>query len=92
MNVLIQPSEKKDKKNKATIDNRKTVHFGAAGMSDYTKHKDPARKQRYIDRHQKKESWGKDGIETAGFYSKHVLWNLPSLRASVQDLNKNTKT
>ena len=30
---------------------KKTVHFGAAGMSDYTKHKDPARKERYIERH-----------------------------------------
>ena len=24
------------------------VYFGAAGMSDFTKHKDEARKQRYI--------------------------------------------
>ena len=23
----------------------KTTHFGCAGMSDYTKHKDPARKK-----------------------------------------------
>jgi len=32
----------------------KTTHFGAAGMSDYTKHKDPERKQRYLNRHRKK--------------------------------------
>ena len=31
----------------------KTVQFGAAGMSDYTKHKDPERKQIYLDRHRK---------------------------------------
>ena len=27
----------------------KTTHFGAAGMSDYTKHKDKARKERYLN-------------------------------------------
>ena len=30
------------------------VSFGAAGYSDYTKHKDKDRKQRYIDRHKNK--------------------------------------
>ena len=26
---------------------KKTIHFGAEGMSDFTKHKDPQRKERY---------------------------------------------
>ncbi len=33
----------------------KTINFGAKGMSDYTIHKDPERKQRYIERHQKEQ-------------------------------------
>ncbi len=35
----------------------KTVHFGSYAISDYTKHKDNDRKQRYILRHEKKENF-----------------------------------
>ncbi len=31
----------------------KKAYFGAAGMSDFTIHKDEQRKQRYINRHKK---------------------------------------
>ena len=34
----------------------KTVHFGAAGMSDFTLHGDEERKQRYLQRHSKNEN------------------------------------
>ena len=37
--IVISKSNKPDKKLKAEIDGTKTVHFGAKGMSDYTKHK-----------------------------------------------------
>ena len=40
MEVQIKRSKRKDKKFDAIIDGKKTVSFGAAGMSDYTKHKD----------------------------------------------------
>ena len=66
----------------------KIVQFGSAGYSDYTKHKDTERKQRYINRHKNNEVWNKEGIKTAGFYSKNVLWNKPSLKGSIDDLNK----
>ena len=91
MEVIIKPSSKKDKKYDAVIDGKKTVSFGAAGASDYTIHKDAARKQRYLDRHRDKEDWSKDGIKTAGFYAKNVLWNKPSIRESINDLNKKYK-
>ena len=55
-------------------------------MSDYTLHKDPLRKERYIDRHQKRENWKKSGLRSAGFWSRWLLWNLPSLQASAKDL------
>jgi hypothetical protein len=29
----------------------KVVHYGAEGYSDYTKHKDPARRKRFMQRH-----------------------------------------
>jgi len=67
------------------VDNR-TIHFGAAGMSDYTQNKDPSRKKRYIDRHRKRENWTKSGLKTAGFWSKHILWNKPTIRESIKDI------
>jgi len=53
-------------------------------MSDYTIHKDEARKQRYINRHQKNENW--NDINTAGAWSRWLLWNKPSTRASYSDI------
>jgi hypothetical protein len=87
----IRPSHKKDKKWDATFvypdGHTKTVPFGAQGMSDYTKHKNPTRKQRYLDRHSGMgERWNKP--DTAGALSRWVLWNKPSFRASVNDFKK----
>ena len=65
MEVVIQKSRRKDKKLDAVIDGKKTISFGAAGMSDFTLHKDDDRKQRYIARHQKNENWRDP--KTAGF-------------------------
>ena len=72
MNIIIKPSNKSDKKYMAIIDDKKTIHFGAKGASDFTINKDIERKQRYIARHKKNENWN-DPI-TAGFYSKNILW------------------
>ena len=91
MEVVITPSKNKNKKFDAVIDGKKTVSFGASGYSDYTKHKDNDRKNKYIDRHKSNEDWTKSGIRTAGFYSKHVLWNKPTIEASINDLNKKYK-
>ena len=44
MNIIIKPSHLADKKIDAIINNKKTIPFGASGMSDYTKHKDKDRK------------------------------------------------
>ena len=53
MDIIISPSTKINKNYQAVIDGKKTVHFGQAGASDMTQHKDKDRKQRYIDRHKK---------------------------------------
>jgi hypothetical protein len=53
MKIVISPSDKPNKKFEARIDDRKSIHFGAKGMQTYTIHKDPERKERYIDRHSK---------------------------------------
>ena len=66
----------------------KKIYFGAYGYSDYTIHRDPERKQRYITRHKKNENWTKSGIDTAGFWSKNLLWNKPTIQASYNDVKK----
>ena len=72
MNVhYYYPYFAKDGKHKFCIitKSEKKIYLGAAGYSDFTKHKDEARKQRYIKRHEKNEDWDKSGIDTPGFCS-----------------------
>ena len=57
-----------------TPDNKK-IHFGSPEHENYTIHNDDKRKELYISRHQKREDWNKTGVDTAGFWSKHILWN-----------------
>jgi hypothetical protein len=64
----------------------RTTHFGAAGMSDFTLHKDVARRERYFNRHRNNETWS-DPL-TAGSLSRYILWNKPSLRASIADYKR----
>ena len=86
MLVEIVKSKKPNKKYDAVIDKTKTVSFGAKGYSDFTIHKDTERKDRYIKRHKTNEDW--NDPKTAGFYAKHVLWNKPTMKESIADLNK----
>ena len=87
MQVKIRKARRAGKKYEAEVDG-KTVAFGAAGYEEFTTHKDPERKGRYIARHRKREDWTRSGVDTAGFYAKHLLWNKSSLTASVRDLNQ----
>ncbi len=86
--VYLKKSTKPDKKFMVKVGN-KTIHFGARGMSDYTIHKDKDRMKLYVKRHGgMNENWKKSGIATAGFWSKHLLWNKPSLTDSMKDIEK----
>jgi hypothetical protein len=58
------------------------VHFGRQGYSDYTKHRDKERMERYLIRHRRKENWTRSGATTAGFWSRWLLWSSPSLNAA----------
>lgn len=84
--VSIKKSTRSEKKYMATFNDGTVTHFGAAGMSDYTKHKDYERKQRYINRHRKRENW--NDPKTAGALSRWILWNKESLRSSITDYKK----
>ena len=87
--IVISKSKNKNKKYDARIDGKKTVSFGAAGMSDFTKHKDEERKQRYLDRHRKREDWSDH--KTASFYATNLLWNKKTLTESIKDTNNRFK-
>jgi hypothetical protein len=91
--LSIKKSPNKEKKLRATFCTKqgriKSVDFGAAGMSDYTKHKDPQRKKRYENRHKSRENW--NDPTTRGSLSKYILWNKPSLQASIADYKRRFK-
>ena len=69
----------------------KLLAFGQKGASDFTKHGNKYRKEDYIARHKKNEDWTKSGVKTAGFWSKHILWAKPTLKESIDDINKRFK-
>ena len=65
------------------------TYFGAAGMTDYTR--DSAvtredRKRRYIMRHRANESW--NDPTSAGALSRWILWNKPTVSASLSDYKR----
>jgi hypothetical protein len=87
--ISIKKSKIKGKKLTAKFEingSTRTIHFGAAGMSDFTKHKDKNRRNRYIFRH-KKDLKTNDPAR-AGYLSMFVLWNKPSLKASITDYRR----
>lgn len=86
MKVLLESLKKKrgPKKFRATLENGRRVEFGAKGYSDFTIHKDPERMQRYLNRHRRREDWSKRGIDTAGFWSRWLLWSKPSLGGAIR--------
>jgi hypothetical protein len=51
-------------------------------------HHDDYRKANYIRRHKEREDWTKQGIMTAGFWSRYLLWNKPTLKESLEDIKK----
>jgi len=67
----------------------KTQHFGASGMTDFVKSKDEERKKRYLSRHRKNENW--NDYMSAGSLSRYILWNLPTLRASISNYKNKFK-
>ena len=82
--VEISQSKRPDKRLTAQFAT-KAVHFGAKGGSTFLEHGDVSMKQNWEKRHKVREDW--NDYETAGALAKHVLWNLKTIEASVQNLN-----
>ena len=90
MRVVIKPSTDPKKKLMAIFydgdKKKKTTHFGAKGMSDYTIHKDDKRKANYLSRHRARENW--NAYMTAGALSRWILWNKKTRSASIADFKR----
>ena len=76
VSVVIKKSDKAGKKLMAvfTKDNgrKKTTHFGASGMDDYTITNNKEQRKRYRDRHRKDLKTG--DYTRAGYLSWYILW------------------
>jgi hypothetical protein len=70
--MLIEASDRKGKRFKATFANGKVVHFGAKGGSTYIDHKDKTKRENYIKRHAVRENF--DDPYSAGSLSRWLLW------------------
>ena len=86
--VLIKKSPKPDKRLLAQFPTKK-VHLGASGGSTFVDHKSIQTKKAWEARHRVNENW--NDFDTAGALSKHVLWNKPTLKGSISDLNSRQK-
>jgi hypothetical protein len=84
--VSVAKSTRKGKKWMATFTNGTKTHFGSAGMDDYTLTKDSKQKELYRNRHQK--DLKSNDPTRAGFLSYYLLWNKPTLEASIKDFKK----
>lgn len=93
ISIALSKSEDKTKKLNVKFYDKskliKSVDFGAKGYSDYTKHKDDRRKDRYLKRHIKNEDW--NNYMTAGSLSRYILWNKKTLKDSIIDYSKRFK-
>lgn len=85
---ILKKSDKPKFKYSITLPQQKSIYFGSAGYLDYTIHKDKDRRLLYVKRHMKRENWTKSGIETKGFWSYWLLWNEPTIKKAIKDIEK----
>jgi hypothetical protein len=92
---LVSITKATDGKHKYTAvfaEPRKTVHFGSKSYNDFTiyskgdKKVAEEKKAAYLARHKVNENF--DSPATAGALSRWILWNLPTVTASIADYKK----
>ncbi len=91
MNVKISDSTNPKKRLMAIFTDannkkEKTTHFGLKGGSTFIDHKDETKKKNYLARHKVRENW--NDYMSAGSLARYVLWNKPTLTASIADYKK----
>ena len=92
----IKPSTRKGKKLMATFElyhkgqtRTHVVHFGAEGSSTYLDHKDDTKKKNWMARHIGNINNSPNNISPA-VLSWLILWNKPTMTASIKDYKKRT--
>jgi hypothetical protein len=85
---ILTRSPKITKKYLIITPDNKHIHFGAKGYNDYLITNDNQKKELYIKRHKSRENWTKSGINTAGFWAKHILWNKKTLLESIKSIEQ----
>jgi hypothetical protein len=84
--VIVTPSTRANKLLTAHIllstGRAKRVSFGDKNGDQFFRHNDTAKRAAYVARHKKAENWTSAGALTAGFWSRWLLWNKPTLEAS----------
>jgi hypothetical protein len=90
MNIIISPSTNLNKKYKAVIDGRKTIHFGHSQYEDFTTHNDSKRRDNYIARTSKQDH-SKQNVASPAWMSRFILWEKPTLKGVVESANKKYK-
>ncbi len=91
MNVKIIDSTAKNKRLTAIFTDAdgkkvKTQNFGLKGGSTFIDHKDETKKKNYLARHKVRENW--NDYMSAGSLARYILWNKPTLTASIADYKK----
>jgi len=71
-----------------TLENGKVIHFGQKGYADFLQHHDEERKKRYLSRHKKHENWNASGIDTAGWWARFLLWELPNIDDAIHNIEE----
>ena len=97
MKVDIKKSTRDDKRYMAVFTdssgNKSTTHFGYANKnktgSTFIDHNDNDKKKAYIARHRVNENWA--DYKSPGGLAKHILWNKPTLTASINDFKNKFK-
>lgn len=95
INVLLEVSKKYDSQNKkydAILDDGekiKTVSFGDNRFQDFTMHRNEERKKLYIGRRSNMEKKYHNDPYKPAFWALHLLWNKPTISASIDDIEKN---
>jgi len=88
--IRVVESDRPQKKFKAVFKDTngklKMVHFGSAGADDFTLTGDTKARDRYWVRHSK-DLRTNDPLR-AGYLSLFLLWNKPTLEASIRDYKK----
>lgn len=82
MKFRVEPAHDGKHKYIGIFDDTKHIPFGAKGYDDMTTHKNPLRRQRYIQRHKARETWSSP--MTKGSLSRYILWETPNLEKNIQ--------